>query len=89
MSPSIPIKKKYVVVELTVPAEENFAQANSRKSASILTSYTSARKQVEKWNTFPLKFGRELGLGQQGSPTTSSEAVSNTWTYSTKKLERQ
>ena len=32
-------EEKCVVIELTVPAEENFAQANSRKkkSASLLT----------------------------------------------------
>ena len=35
--------EKCVLIELTVPAEENIAYF---KSASMLTSYTSARKQV-------------------------------------------
>ena len=75
-------EKKCVVIELTVPAEKNFAQANSRKSASMLISYTSARKQAGKWNTSLLK------LGPEGSPTKLFEAVSNTWTYPIKRGNR-
>ena len=53
-----------VVIELTVHAEGNFAQANSRKNASMLISYTSARKQVGKWNTSQLEV-RSIGFTNQ------------------------
>ena len=39
-------EKKCVVIELTVPAEENLAQANNRKSASMLISYMNVNRQA-------------------------------------------
>ena len=40
-------EKKCVVIELTVPAEENLAQANNRKkSASMLISYMNVKRQA-------------------------------------------
>ena len=72
------------MIELIVPAEENFAQANNIIKCKYADLIHKCQEVVREVKYFSVEVGSR-GFTNVNKP---SEAVSNTWTYPTKTIRK-